>query len=215
MNFYVSIFQLIQTVENLERDFGHLAGRAFRISPRDSHANRGILEQCSAKVGEVRALMGRNAHLSKTSLRHVSLLSQIFQLCFRRMVHLAAAVPGPGQEEGNYAKAVRYLLSSAARHYGIMERRLSGLAGISLTLDLYEPPEKKAEGADLFQREESYLRETLKLLERAVEAFDEERELLESLILIRREIVEIRRKFKSFAVLPAASKAKETSPALP
>ncbi len=60
MNFYFSLFELMETVDHLEKDIQHLASRALRISPRDARANRELLEQCEMKIRETRLLLNNN-----------------------------------------------------------------------------------------------------------------------------------------------------------
>ena len=76
MNFYFSLFQLIETVESLGRNVQHLASRALRISPRDARANRELLEKCELKLNEVRVLLNNKTHIRKIVLRKASYLFQ-------------------------------------------------------------------------------------------------------------------------------------------
>ena len=91
MNFYFSLFQLIETVESLGRNVQHLASRALRISPRDARANRELLEQCEMKINEVKVLLNNKTHISKITLRKAALLFQVLDLFYRRLLVLSSA----------------------------------------------------------------------------------------------------------------------------
>lgn len=211
MNFYVSTSELIQTFEGLEKNLGFLAERAFRISPRDSRANREILEQCAAKVEEAKDLLEGNPHIGKTPLRHAALLLQIFHLSFQRMNHLANAVANLAGKSEDEARAIQHLFSEACRQLGTLQKVLSGLAGIPLTLELRGNDGKK-QGQGVFQTEESLQRESLTLLDKATEIFDEDPELLDVLMLIRQELVESKKKIRKFgAAAPAPKPAVPTT----
>ncbi|HJT23814.1 MAG TPA: hypothetical protein VJ873_04520 [bacterium] len=207
MNFYVSISQLLQTIEGLEKNFGFLAERAFRISPRDSRANREILEHCASKMEEAKELLEDNGHISKITLRHASLLLQLFRLSFLRMSHLASATLAFEGDGGEPAKAVQPLFLTASRHFTLLKEVLSDLTGIPLSLELHGAGDKKDQGLDVFQREESYQQLSLSLLDKAIEIFDEEPELLETLAAIRQDLVETRKKIKRLTTVMPARKS--------
>lgn len=203
MNFYFSLFQLIETVERLERDVQHLAGRALRISPRDARANRELLDQCDLKMTEVKNLLNNKTHISKITLRKASLIFQVLEISYRRMLHLAGATSNVGHDDEGSIKAVWQLLSQAQRHYQTLVKTLFDLTGIpvSLTLNVTE------EGADhdiasILRKESALQLETLKLLEKAIEVFGEEQELAETLSLIRKDLLESKKRLKHLA--PAA-----------
>lgn len=207
MNFYISISQLIQAAEDLENNLRYLSERSFRISPRDSRANRDLLKKCAAKIKEAREVLGEDTHLSKISLRHAALLGQIFQLSFRRMALLASAVSGSEEETQDSARSAQDLFSGAYRHYGLLQETLTKLAGIPVLLKLDGPPEKGDGALGLFQREESYRNQILGLLSKALEVFDEEPELFDTLHQIRQDLLQAKRKGRRLTATPAANAA--------
>lgn len=215
MNFYVSISQLLQATESLEKNLNHLAERAFRVIPRDSRANREILEEAAAKMKEAKELLEENPHLSKISLRHASLLLQIFRLSFFRMTHLAFAKLNLKEEEKEALETVDFLFLVACRHFAVLKRLLSDLAGVPLTLELEGPDEKEVEGVSVFRREESYHRTSINLLEKAIELFDDEPALLDSLVRIRQELLDSRKKMRHFMAIQPVQKAAVLVPAFP
>ena len=204
MNFYFSLFQLIETVESLERDVQHLAGRALRISPRDARANRELLEQCETKMREVKVLLNNKTHISKITLRKASLLFQLLEIFYHRVLHLSGATSSVGPDDGNSVQAVWQLLSLAQRHYQGLVKTLFELTGIPVTLTLNGEGEAAVHGLSaVLQRESSLQQEALKLLEKAIEVFGEEQELSEQLAQIRRDLLESKKRMKHFSASPS------------
>lgn len=214
MNFYISISQLIQAAEGLEKNLSLLAERAFRVCPRDARANRDLLGQCAEQVGAARETLGKKVLLSKTALRHAAMLSQIFGLCFRRMVLLGSTVAGIEKEDGEYAQTVLYLFSGAHRHFVLFQETLAKLTCVPLALEFQPPADQTESAMGVFQREESYRREMLGLLEKALELFNEERELYDSFQSIRQDLLEAKRKTRRLLIVQAAPKAVPPSPVL-
>jgi len=205
MNFYFSLFQLIETVERLDQDVKHLASRALRISPRDARANRELLDQCEVKVREVKLLLNNKTHISKITLRKAAILFQILEITYRRVLHLAGATANVGHDDENSIKVIWQLLSMAQKHYQSLVKTLFDLTGIPVTLTLSAAAETPAhEFTGILQKEASYEQETLKLLERAIEVFGEEQELAEQLAQIRKELLESKKRMKHTA--PAVEK---------
>lgn len=201
MNFYFSLFQLIETVERLERDVQHLASRALRISPRDARANRELLEQCERKMHEVRVLLNNKTHISKISLRKVALLVQILEVFYRRVIHLSAATSNLGMEDENSMKSVWQLLSLAQRHYQGLVKTLFELTGIPLVLTLSGFEETPIHDlSSVLQKESSLQQEALKLLEKSIEVFGEDQELAEQLVQVRKDLLEIKKRMKQFSM---------------
>ncbi|HVM31668.1 MAG TPA: hypothetical protein VMU88_00900 [bacterium] len=197
MNFYFSLFQLIETVERLNRDIQHLAGRALRISPRDARANRELLEQCETKLGEVKHLLNNKTHISKITLRKAALLFQILEVSYRRVMHLSGATSSVGLEDENSVKALWQLLSMAQRHYQTLVKTLNDMTGIPNSLVLH--PDTEAPAPDFsgaLKKEWALQQETLKQLERAIEVFGEEQELAETLSAIRKDLLEAKKRLK-------------------
>jgi hypothetical protein len=201
MNFYFSLFQLIETVERLERDVQHLASRALRISPRDARANRELLDQCDSKMGEVRVLLNNKTHISKITLRKAAILFQLLDIFYHRVLHLSAATSTIGHDDENSVKAVWQMLSLAQKHYQDLVKTLFELTGIPVALTLNGSPEPSAhELSAILQRESSYQQESLKLLEKAIEVFGEEQELADQLALARKDLLEIKKRMKHFSI---------------
>ncbi len=199
MNFYFSLFQLIETVERLERDVQHLAGRALRISPRDARANRELLEQCESKMHEVKVLLNNKTHISKITLRKAALLFQILDIFYRRMLHLASALSNVGPDDENSMKAVWQMLSLAQAHYQALAKTLFELTGIPVSLNLTGTPEVAAHDLSaILQKEAAYQQEALKLLEKAIEVFGEEQDLAEQLAQVRKDLLEMKKRMKHF-----------------
>ncbi len=197
MNFYFSLYQLIETVERLERDVQHLAGRALRISPRDARANRDLLDQCDVKVREVKGLLNNKTHISKITLRKAAILFQILELSYRRVVQLAGATATVGQDDEDSVKTVWQFLSQAQNHYHTLVKTLFDLTGIPVTLTLTAADATQANGLSaILQKESAYQQETLKLLEKAIEVFGEEQELADQLAGIRKELLESKKRLK-------------------
>lgn len=207
MNFYFSLFQLIETVERLDQDVKHLAGRALRISPRDARANRELLDQCESKVREVKLLLNNKTHISKITLRKAAILFQILEISYRRVMHLAGATANVGHDDENSIKVVWQLLTMAQKHYQSLVKTLFDLTGIPVTLSVSGSGETASHELNaILQKEASYEQETLKLLERAIEVFGEEQELAERLAQIRKELLESKKRMKH-AALPAEKTA--------
>jgi len=183
-----------------------LAERSFRISPRDARANREILEQCAAKVEDMRNLLEENAHLSKVALRHSSLLLQIFHISFLRMLHLASASQNFEEEEPDTAKSLQAFFPMALRHFNRLKQLLSDLAGIPLVLEVQSQEDEARTALEVFQKEESYQQSSIGLLDKAVEYFDEDPELQGLLVTIRQDLVESRKKIRRLLMVSVPSK---------
>ena len=207
MNFYFSLFQLIETVERLDQDVKHLAGRALRISPRDARANRELLDQCDFKVGEVKNLLNNKTHISKITLRKAALLFQILETFYRRVMHLAGATSYIGHDDEGSVKAAWQLLSLAEKHYRTLVKTLHDLTGIPVTINLTGVEEiSNHDFAAIIQKESAYQQESLKLLEKAIEVFGEEQELADHLAEIRRELLESKKRMKHLSAGHMAEK---------
>ncbi len=207
MNFYFSLFQLIETVESLGRNVQHLASRALRISPRDARANRELLEKCEMKLNEVRVLLNNKTHIRKIVLRKAAFLFQILEVFYRRVLHLSAATSSIGPDDELSIKAVWQLLSLAQKHYQIVAHTLFDLTGIPVTLALDASKEYSVRDfSSALQEEAACQQESLKLLEKAIEVFGEEQELAGKLVLMRKEILEIKKRMKRFTPVPATEK---------
>jgi len=203
MNFYFSLYQLIETVERLSQDVQHLASRALRISPRDARANRELLEQCESKMLEVKNLLNNKTHISKITLRKAAILFQILEISYRRMTHLAGATANVGPDDENSVKVVWQLLSLSQRHYQTLVKTLYELTGIPVSLNLVAPEENTSHDFPaILHKESAFQQETLKLLERAIEVFGEEQELAETLSSTRKELLDIKKRMKHFSPAP-------------
>ena len=197
MNFYFSLYQLIETVERLHQDIQHLAGRALRISPRDARANRELLENSEFKVKEVKSLLNNKAHVSKITLRKAAILFQILELSYRRVVHLAGATANVGHDDENSIKAVWNLITLAQKHYQILVTTLYELTGIPVMVNVSGSGENASHDLSaILQKETTYQQETLKLLEKAIEVFGEEQDLADRLAQIRKDLLDSKKRLK-------------------
>ncbi len=214
MNFYFSLFQLIETVESLGRNVQHLASRALRISPRDARANRELLEQCEMKINEVKVLLNNKTHISKITLRKAALLFQVLDLFYRRLLVLSSATATVGQEDEVSIKLLWQLLASAQKHYQVIVKTLYDLTGIPVTLTVtghLTEPTDAASFQGLLQKEVSLQQESLKQLEKAIEVFGEEQELADRLSLIRKDLLEMKKRFKQYAAPVSGEKNESAS----
>jgi hypothetical protein len=217
MNFYFSLFQLIETVESLGRNVQHLASRALRISPRDARANRELLEQCEHKINEVKVLLNTKTHISKITLRKAAILFQVLDLFYQRLMFLSTATASVGQDDENSVKVLWQLLASAQKHYQAIVKTLYDLTGIPVTLTvtahLGEPVDASSFQA-LLQKEVSLQQESLKHLEKAIEVFGEEQDLADKLSAIRKDLLDMKKRFKQY-VAPVAAEKIEAAPLPP
>jgi hypothetical protein len=197
MNFYFSLYQLIETVERLHQDIQHLAGRALRISPRDARANRELLENSEFKVKEVKSLLNNKAHVSKITLRKAAILFQILELSYRRVVHLAGATANVGHDDENSIIAVWNLITLAQKHYQTLVTTLYELTGIPVMVNVSGSEESASHDLSaILQKEATYQQETLKLLEKAIEVFGEEQDLADRLAQIRKDLLDSKKRLK-------------------
>jgi hypothetical protein len=197
MNFYFSLYELMETVDHLEKDIQHLASRALRISPRDARANRELLEQCEMKIRETRLLLNNKTHISKITLRKASLLFQLLETYYRRVLHLSASTANLGLEDEATVKTVWNLLSMAQRQYQALVKTLFELTGIPVSLNLNGTLEASAnELSDILQKEAGLQQDALKILEKAIEVFGEEQELAAQLASDRKELLDSKRRLK-------------------
>jgi len=197
MNFYFSLFQLIETVDRLEKDVQHLASRALRISPRDARANRELLEQCEFKMKEVRVLLNNKTHISKITLRKAAILFQLLESFYRRMLHLSAATSNIGQEDDQSMRSIWVLLSMSQKHYQTLVKTLFELTGIPVTLTLNGSQEESAHDLNgVLRKEAGFQQDALKLLERAIEVFGEEQALADELEQIRKDLLDSKKRMK-------------------
>ncbi len=216
MSFYFSLYQIIDSVERLMKDVQHLASRSLRISPRDARANRELLETCESKLAEVQGLLTQKSHISKITLRKAALLFQILEVNYRRVFHLASAAGSAGLTEKEI-RGIWQMLSVAQRHYRTILENLGGLTGIPASLVL----KAEAEGVptpfgltSVARREFAYQAEALKLLDKAVEVLGEEEGLSEKLILMRKELLDLKRTMKQYSTEVSAKEDPLSVPSL-
>jgi hypothetical protein len=206
MSFYLSLFQIIETVERLDQDLQHLAGRALRISPRDARANRELLEESDQKITQVKNLLNNKTHISKISLRKAAILFQILEISYRRLMQLSAATSNVGHDDEGSIKGVWQLLSMAQKHYQILVKTIFDMTGIPVTLTVSHVGETPRDFATILQKEAAAQLETLKYLEKADEVFGEEEQLSEILLNMRKELLEAKRRFKHMGSAPVSEK---------
>jgi hypothetical protein len=207
MSFYLSLFQLIDTVERLDQDLQHLASRALRISPRDARANRELLEESEQKISQVKNLLNNKTHISKISLRKAAILYQILEISYRRLMQLSAATSNVGPDDEGSIKGVWQLLSLAQKHYQTLVKMVFDMTGIPVTLTVSQVGESPRDFATIVQKEAAAQLETLKYLEKAAEVFGEEEQLSEVLLNMRKELLDFKKRFKHLGPAPAAEKS--------
>jgi hypothetical protein len=99
------------------------------------------------------------------------------------------------------------MLSLAQRHYQDLVKTLFELTGIPVALTLNGSQEASAhELSSILQKESAYQQESLKLLEKAIEVFGEEQELADQLTLVRKDLLEIKKRMKHFSTAHPAEK---------
>jgi hypothetical protein len=84
-------------------------------------------------------------------------------------------------------------------------KTLFDLTGIPVTLNLSGANEVASHDLPVvLQKESAYQQETLKHLEKAIEVFGEEQELADKLAVIRKELLEAKKRMKHFTPRQAA-----------
>ncbi len=196
MNFYFTIYQMIESSERLEGGMKDLAAHALSASPRDGQTNRALLEQCGQMLGVVKELLNTKAHISKVQLRRTAILFQMLEIAHQRVLHLAgAAVP----DDESSVDDLWGLLCQAKKDYRDLRVSLGERMGVPVALEL--PGENPDHGfGETLQKEAAFQEEMLKLIERAVEVFGEERELTDQLALMRKGLLESRKNVKRLLV---------------
>lgn len=198
MNFYFSIAQLIKSAGYLENNLNDLAARAFRISPRNARANRILLEKCAFKSRELRKSMEGEFKINKITLRRTTLLFQLFHLSLYRMMNLGEALSGPEESDGEISKVVRELFPVARSHFKVLKKSLAGLSEIPQILELEETANDSEEDYGVLQRDEFHRQKLISVTEKAIKVYGEEHQLLESLYLLRSELLEARKILQRF-----------------
>jgi len=194
MSFYFSLFQIIDSVERLGKDLQLLTSRALRISPRDARANRELLENCQLKLAEVEKVLNNKTHISKITLRKASLLYQVVLVCWRRVARLSAAA---GVVEARDAQGLWALMGAAQKHYQILVKALTEQTGVAPTINLQV--ETAADLESVLRQEFADQGEILKQLDKAVEVFVEEQGLLDTLLGVRKDLQDLRKRQKQFS----------------
>lgn len=207
MNFYYSMYQLIESVDQMEKDVQHLAGGALHSSPRDAMANRKLLEECIAKMREAKNILHNKTHINKVMLHKPSVLFQVLEANYRRVLHLSGAASNAGSgDDEDCMKAIWQLLSLARDHYQTILKSINELTGVPVSLSLSGVEEKTGQGlSEVLQKELGYQMETLKLLEKAIEVSGGELDLAETLVQMRKELIDAKRRLKNQTL--AAEKA--------
>ena len=104
MEFYISLYQITAALEQLNRGFQHLAGRAFRISPRSAQATHELFNRCGQEAQTLEKLLNKGDY-NKITLKRTALLFQALEATHRRLVLLSGAAE-PGSPEDIPADAV-------------------------------------------------------------------------------------------------------------
>ncbi|GEM_PF-1076490 len=221
MSFYFSLFQIIDAVERLGKDMNHLTGRILRISPRDARANRELLEQCQDKLAEVEKVLHNKTHISKITLRKASLLYQVLGTSWSRVARLSAAAVSIESADEAQVKAIWTLLGNAQKQYQVLVKTLSEQTGVAPMFPLNV--EVAGDYSEVLKREIADEADMLKCLDRAVEVFGEEQGLLDTLMVIRKELQDLKKKHRQFqnvaptaapVAAPAAGPAPKAAPAM-
>ncbi len=210
MSFYFSLYQIIDAVERLGKDIQNLSSKTLRISPRDARANRELLDQCQMKLSEVEKVLNNKTHISKISLRKAALLYQVVLICFRRIERLSAAA---GLAKPSDASNLWVLQAAAQKHYQTLVKVLKEQTGIAPSVPL--EAESVADLPSALKREFEDQGEILKHLDRAVEVFGEEEGLLDSLMGIRKELQDLRKRQRQFSSAIAGSLSVTVTAPLP
>ena len=198
MKFYYSLFHLVHTVEGLEKSVRQMAGRTPKTSPQDALANRLLLEQCDAKLNEVKALLDLRTHFNRLTMRKAGILFEVLELSHLRMVYLMTSMDGFDQNTRN---ALCPLLSLAQRHYRKFADRLVELTGNPLPHSFSITVE---DGGGVLSatlvREAGFQGQTARLLEKSIQDYDEDAEWLERLRQIRNELLEAKKSMMRISV---------------
>jgi hypothetical protein len=194
MSFYFSLFQIIDSVERLSKDIQLLTSHALRIGPRDARANRELLENCQIKLAEVEKVLNNKTHISKITLRKAALLYQVVVISWRRVARLSAAA---GVVEAQDSHGIWGLLGAAQKHYQVLVKALTEQTGVAPTINL--EAEAATNLATVLKQEFADQGEILKHLDKAVEVFGEEQGLLETLMGIRKDLQDLRKRQKQYS----------------
>lgn len=192
MNFYFLIYKFIETSEGLESGMKYLASHALSASPRNGQANRALLKQCGHMVHVVNELLNSKFKISKIQLRRTAILFQILEKAHRRVLNLAGV---PFSSDENSISVVWGLLCGARLDYNAIRNVLHERIGVPLNLDLSDEDGDR-NFADILRKEFDFQEAILKLIEKGIEVFDEERELTDQLALIRIGLLEERKNLK-------------------
>ncbi len=195
MNFYLMFYQLLENVERIEAGAGYLAAHANRISPRDGQANRELLEECGKKLREVKKLMGVKSHVSKVHLRRTATIFQALDLAHRRVLNLSG-VSNPSGDDGDDFWEI---FSRSRQDYALLADLLSARMGFPILAPVH-PLEPIESLAAIAQRERRLRDELIRSIEKGIEIFDEERELTEKLIVVRKSLLESKKYTKRLLV---------------
>lgn len=196
MNFYFMFYQLLETVERMEAEARCLATHSLRISPRDGQTNRGLLEECGKKLKEIQRLMYSKSHISKVQLRRTSVLFEAVQVAQRRVLALAAALASRNEAAGD---ALWELLRRGQRDYEGLRSALSDRMAVPVLISLPKP-EPGGNFVNVLENEHDLQKELVRLIERGIEIFDEERALTNQLNLVRKNLLETKRYVKRLLI---------------
>lgn len=200
MSFYFALYQILETMDRLAHDLKSVAGRALRISPRDARANREILESAGERLRDVRKVLSDKPHISKIALRKASLLHQLVELSYRRLLYLNAAVSHVGPDDEGAVKTLWQLVAGAQLQFRDLARTLSEHTGLSVAVVLDGTEEMPSGGfAAILKRDLAFQSAIVKQIEKAAEVFGEEVSLVEHLGKVRMRLLDSRRQTKARA----------------
>ena len=197
MNFYLMFYQLTDTVERMETATEYLTAHALRISPRDSQATRGLLGECGKKLQEIEKLLTFKSHVSKVQVHRMAILFEALEIAHQRVLSLAELSMPAVEEE---AKALWELLCRSRLDHQLLTGLMNERMGFPLVVALPEPgPET---GLKAILQKEGKLRDKfIKLMERGIQIFDEEREMTEKLTVIRKNLLESKKYSKQLLAI--------------
>ena len=198
MEFYVSLYQLIAVLEELKLGLHQLAGWAFRLSPRDAQSNRELLNQCLQMTREPEIRIVGKVNYDKVLLRRTVFLFKALEVSHRRLLLLAGGVEAGLGESPIGAVSIYQHLGQASRHFGVLLEILTEKGVVPVTLTV-KPGMKVRDLHLIRERKERFRKTILSLLEKIREHYDYDQELIEKVIVIRKDLLGMGRVLKSRA----------------
>ena len=200
MEFYVSPYQLTFVLDGLQHGLQQMAGRAFRISPRNAKANHDIFNQCVQRTQELENMIVVKIDCDKKLLKRTALLFKALEITHQRLILLSCGVEAGFGEEKISVSSIEQLLGQASRHFRLLGETLSERAGMPINLTLPVWIETEVRSLPTLKKKEEILRkEILQILEKVLEYYEHDRTLTDKVLLIRRDILDSNRVLKHTA----------------